>query len=108
MADWQTVAALSAVPEGEIHKVSPEGLELILLRFGSEVEAYLDCCPHEGHPLSLGALENGVIICARHLWEFDARSGAHITRVPQSQNDLKKAPTRIVGGRVEVDVSSLL
>jgi nitrite reductase/ring-hydroxylating ferredoxin subunit len=104
---WQAVAELSDLAEGEIRKVSPEGLDVILVRFGDEVEAYLDSCPHEGHPLSLGDLEGDVIICAKHLWEFDARSGKHITRVPRAQHDLKKAPARISEGRVEVDVSAL-
>jgi nitrite reductase/ring-hydroxylating ferredoxin subunit len=104
---WQAVAEMSDLAEGEIHKVSPEGVDLVVVRFGAEVEAYLDSCPHEGHPLSLGDLEGDVIICAKHLWEFDARSGKHITRVPRPKNDLKKAPVRIVEGKVEVDVSAL-
>ena len=39
--------------------------------------------------------------------DLDVRSGEHISRVPRPQFDLKKAPVRIVGEQVEVDVSSL-
>jgi nitrite reductase/ring-hydroxylating ferredoxin subunit len=107
MANWQAVAQLSDLPEGAIHKVSPEGIDVILVRVEGEVAAYLDSCPHEGHPLSLGELEGDVIVCAKHLWEFDARNGKHITRVPRPQNDLRKAPVRLVGEKVEVDVDAL-
>lgn len=104
---WEAVAELSDLAQGEIRKVNPEGVDLILVRLGDEVMAYLDACPHEGHPLSLGDLHGDVIVCAKHLWEFDARSGAHVTRIPLSRNDLKKAPVRVAGGKVEVDTDAL-
>ena len=107
MANWQPVAVLSELPEGKIHPVSLEGLDLIVVRRGQDVAVYVDACPHEGHPLSLGALEGSVIVCAKHLWEFDAASGQHISRVHRPEHDLRKPASRIVGTRLEVDVDSL-
>lgn len=108
MANWQPVASLSELPEGEIHPVSVEGADLIVVRSGGNVAVYRDSCPHEGHPLSQGYLEDEVIVCAKHLWEFDACTGRHISRVHRPEHDLKKPGSRIVDGRLEVDLDSFL
>jgi len=105
---WRAVAELSEIREGEIYPVNVDGVDLILLRFERGVSAFLDSCPHEGAQLSFGEREGDVLICARHLWEFDVRTGEHISRVRRPEHDLKKAPARIVDGKVEVDVSGLL
>ena len=105
---WQAIADLSQLGEGAIHPVNVDGIDLILLRFAGGVSAFLDSCPHEGAQLSFGEREGDVLICARHLWEFDVRTGEHISRVRRPEHDLKKAPARIVDGKVEVDVSGLL
>jgi nitrite reductase/ring-hydroxylating ferredoxin subunit len=47
-----------------------------------------------------------VLICAKHLWEFDVRTGEHISRVRRPQHDLRPIPVRTVGEDVEVDVSA--
>jgi nitrite reductase/ring-hydroxylating ferredoxin subunit len=104
---FQRVVALEEVREGEIYPVNVEGIDLILLRFEGGIAAYLDACPHEGAQLSFGEREGEVLICAKHLWEFDVRSGEHISRVRRPQHDLRKAPVRVVEGHVEVDVSAL-
>lgn len=105
---FQKVVALAAIREGEIYPVNVEGVDLILMRFEGGVAAYLDACPHEGAQLSFGEREGDVIICAKHLWEFDVRTGEHISRVRRPQHDLRKAPVRVVDGQVEVDVADLL
>lgn len=104
---WQAAAKLSEIREDEIYPVHVDGVDLILVRHEGGLSAYLDRCPHEGAQLSFGTREGDVLICARHLWEFDVRSGEHVSRVPRPQFDLQKAPVRVVGDQVEVDVSAL-
>ena len=104
---FRRVVALAEVREGEIYPVNVDGVDLILMRYDGGIAAYLDACPHEGAQLSFGSREGDVLVCAKHLWEFDVRSGEHISRVRRPQHDLKKAPVRVVGDQVEVDVSSL-
>ena len=104
---WQPVVRLSEIREDEIYPANVHGVDLILMRHGEGIAAYLDACPHEGAQLSFGERQGDVLICAKHLWEFDVRSGEHISRVPRKQFDLKKAPVRVVGDQVEVDVSGL-
>lgn len=105
---FQKVVALAQIGDAQIHAVNVDGVNLILMRHDGGVAAYLDACPHEGAQLSCGEREGNVLICARHLWEFDVRTGEHISRVRRPQHDLKKAPVRIVDEHVEVDVSSFV
>lgn len=104
---FRRIVALAKIREGEIYPVNVDGVDLILMRYNGGIAAYLDACPHEGAQLSFGSREGDVLVCAKHLWEFDVRSGEHISRVRRPQHDLKKAPVRVVGDQVEVDVSSL-
>jgi nitrite reductase/ring-hydroxylating ferredoxin subunit len=104
---WQPVVRLSQIREDEIYPANVEGVDLILLRHEGGISAYLDACPHEGAQLSFGERQGDVLVCAKHLWEFDVRSGEHISRVRRPQHDLKKAPVRVVGEDVEVDVTGL-
>ena len=105
MADWRCVASASEVLEDRINKASAGSLNLILLVADGEVLAYADACPHEGHPLSRGELEADVLICAKHFWEFEIRTGRHISRIHRPHCNLKPFAARLVGGRIEVDVS---
>ena len=104
---FQRVVPLAEIREGEIFPANVDGVDVIVMRHGEGVSAYLDSCPHEGAQLSFGDREGDVLICAKHLWEFDVRSGEHISRVRRPQHDLKKVPIRIVDGEVEVDVAGL-
>lgn len=106
MAAWKEVIAERDVRSDEITKVSADELRLVLLKDAGEIFAYLDECPHEKHPLSNAELEEGVIICQKHLWEFEIRTGMHITRVPRVAKNLTRYPVRIVNEKVEVDVAS--
>jgi nitrite reductase/ring-hydroxylating ferredoxin subunit len=104
---FQRVVAASEIREAEIYPVNVDGVDLILMRHEGGIAAYLDACPHEGAQLSFGEREGDVLICAKHLWEFDVRTGEHISRVPRPQYDLTRVPVRVVDGQVEADVSGV-
>jgi nitrite reductase/ring-hydroxylating ferredoxin subunit len=36
-------------------------------------------CPHQGGPLGKGALRGCVVTCPWHGWQFDVRTGQHLT-----------------------------
>ena len=69
--------------------------------------AYRDACPHEKFPLSeWGQIENGVIVCQRHFWEFEVGTGRYITRIARPNCDLVRYAVRVEGGEVLVDIDS--
>ncbi len=109
IAEWHATLAFDHLSEGWVEGVTvvtPAGAaKLILLRNGNAVCAYRDACPHEGFPLSeTGIIEDGVLICGKHLWEFDVATGKHISRLERPECNLKRYPVRVADGVVEVDV----
>jgi nitrite reductase/ring-hydroxylating ferredoxin subunit len=48
---------------------------LACVRSRGEVHVFEDACPHEGHPLSMGSVRNGMLVCPWHNWKFDLASG---------------------------------
>jgi nitrite reductase/ring-hydroxylating ferredoxin subunit len=106
--DWQPAIAVDSISDDGFHAARAGGHKLIVLRADGELVAYRDACPHEGYALSItGERQDFVIVCNKHLWEFDAATGEHISRIPRPQCNLKRYPVREVDGMVEVDVSAV-
>ncbi len=104
MSVWQPVIEFDEIIEGGINKASVAGVKLILLQLDGELFAYEDACPHERHPLSLGELEGDILTCSKHLWEFEIRTGKHISRINRPKCDLRSFGVRVVDGMVEVEL----
>ena len=103
---WHAAGARAAIGAGAIVRREIAGTAIVLVRAGDAVAVYLDVCPHEGHPLSEGSIEEGVLICAKHLWEFDLLTGTHVSRVPKPQFDLRRVPVRVgADGNLEVELT---
>ena len=105
--DWKPAIAAIQLSEDGFHPATAGGHKLIVLRADGAVVAYRDACPHEGYALSVtGERQDFVLVCNKHLWEFEAATGEHISRLPKPQCNLKRYPVREVDGMVEVDVSA--
>lgn len=52
--------------------------EVLLLKTGGELRAYAGACPHQSQSLVEGTLEDGVLTCGAHEWQFDALTGASV------------------------------
>ena len=73
------VLDLAALEPGEAALVTVNGLDVPLFRRGDEVLAIGNECPHQGGNLCDGTVEGDIVICPRHGWELDLRSGACMT-----------------------------
>ena len=76
---WYAVALPRDVGE-QPTKVMVLGRPWIALRFGSDVAAFADRCPHRLAPLSLGSNRGDHLQCRYHGWEFDP--AGTLTRIP--------------------------
>lgn len=83
-----------------------DGLGIILLKDGGDIFAYNHECPHQRHSLDTAEIEGDVVVCQKHLWEFEIRTGMHITRVPMVTRNLVRYPVRVVEKMIEIDVAS--
>jgi nitrite reductase/ring-hydroxylating ferredoxin subunit len=56
-------------------RIEHQGMKLVLIRTEEKFCAYEDVCPHAFWPLSEGTVNNGVLECPGHGWEFSVESG---------------------------------
>ena len=77
--EYRKVCDLDHVWEGEMEVFEVDEEEVLIVHApGGEVRAYNPICPHQEQPLIEGELENCVLTCSAHLWQFDVLSGEGI------------------------------
>ncbi len=97
----ERVAALADLWDGEMRGVRVGGKCVLLVRLGNEVRAYADRCPHLGMPLSEGELQDGVLTCRAHQYQFDVATGAGTN--PRNVR-LRPYPVSLVDGDIAVEI----
>lgn len=99
-SDWIDLGPLSEFPaEAPVLRKDDAGRRFACVLRGGEVHALDDRCPHQGYPLSQGALRDGVLTCAWHNWKFELASGA----CTFGGEPVRRYATRIDGGRVQLN-----
>ena len=81
--------------------LSIDGKPVLLLNIDGVIRAYEDSCPHQRSPLSAGSLQEGVLTCATHHWQFDAATGRGIN---PKDACLRPIAVKIDHGEILVDV----
>jgi toluene monooxygenase system ferredoxin subunit len=87
--------------DGEMRGAIVRGRRVLLVKVEGKVCAYEDRCAHLGLPVSDGRLENGVITCRAHSFQYDAGTGRGVN--PRSVC-LHAFPVTAQDGWVSVDV----
>jgi nitrite reductase/ring-hydroxylating ferredoxin subunit len=72
---FHTVARLDDMPPGTVRPVRVGEQEIALARVGDEFYATQPACLHLGGPLGEGRLEDHVLSCPWHGWQYDVRTG---------------------------------
>lgn len=98
-AQWVPVLRAEEVPAGAARVVNLENTQVALFNVGGEFLATANACVHQGGYLGDGFLDGEVVICPRHGWQFNVRSGACLTR---SGKGVKTYEVRVSEGQVEV------
>ncbi len=101
MGNWVDVYDDEELWDGDMAGVSAGKEKILLLRSKDQLYAFKDSCPHKATPLSDGDLEDGVLTCNVHLWEFDVASGDSINPCGER---LEAYPCRVNAGRIEVEL----
>ena len=96
------VGPAASVAEGQMRECVVDDVELVVVNLDGELRAFANRCPHQGGPLAKGRLEDGVIWCPWHLWQFDARTGR--ARWPEGYGRAARYPLKIEDGQILVDV----
>ncbi|MGJ5629249.1 NifU family protein [Nostoc sp. CALU 1950] len=78
-SSWVKVATIEQVPEFGILAVQIAGTSLILHRQGARVKCYRNACAHLGYSLEEGKIENGIITCPSHGFQYRLETGECLT-----------------------------
>ena len=76
---WIKVATIDQVPEFSVLAVQLAGTSLILHRQGVTVTCYRNACTHLGSSLEKGKVENGIITCPAHGFQYKLETGKCLT-----------------------------
>jgi toluene monooxygenase system ferredoxin subunit len=99
---WAEAGLLSDLWEDDMQGIEIDGEDILLIhRPAGVVHAYQGICPHQEQKLSEGFLDEGLLVCTSHMWEFDAHTGAGIN--PDTCS-LYRYPVRIEDGSILVGI----
>jgi toluene monooxygenase system ferredoxin subunit len=101
---WTPAMELDDLWENDMAGVEVGDAKVLLVNVDGEVQAYQNSCPHQATVLDEGEFEDGTITCWRHLWQFDARTGAGVN---PADSALTRYPCQIDdAGMICVDVTA--
>ncbi|HYX57580.1 MAG TPA: Rieske 2Fe-2S domain-containing protein [Streptosporangiaceae bacterium] len=102
VAVWRYAGTLDDIWAGEMRAVNLGVIDVLLCNLDGMLVAYANRCPHLANPLSEGVFDDGVLTCAAHEWEFDARTGRGLN--PASAC-LRRYPVRLDGEKIFVGIA---
>ena len=72
---WHKVLDKGELTEGRVTSVTCEHHTLCMTRHQGQYGALNNKCPHQGGPQGEGSIENGLLRCPWHDWDYDPISG---------------------------------
>lgn len=69
------VARADDIAEGQIKGFTVDGKKIVVCKHAGQLHALDGVCSHAGGPLARGELDDGVLVCPWHGWEFNVESG---------------------------------
>lgn len=72
---WEKALDPDELPEGRVKPVTCHRMTVCMTHFDGRYGALDNKCPHQGGPLGEGSIENGLLRCPWHGWDFDPLTG---------------------------------
>jgi pyruvate oxidase len=72
---WRKVLERGELAEGRVKPVTCDRQTVCMTHFEGRYAALDNKCPHQGGPLGEGSIENGLLRCPWHGWDFDPLTG---------------------------------
>jgi nitrite reductase/ring-hydroxylating ferredoxin subunit/Fe-S cluster biogenesis protein NfuA len=76
---WVKVANVQHIPETGVLAVKVADKSLILHRQDDNIICYLNGCTHLGYPLDAGKVENAILTCPAHGFQYNLETGECLT-----------------------------
>jgi nitrite reductase (NADH) small subunit/3-phenylpropionate/trans-cinnamate dioxygenase ferredoxin subunit len=103
MAEFQTVARVGEIPDGEGRAFEVAGRMIAVFLVAGKYSAIYDTCPHMGASLASGYVENGGVMCPWHAWRFCVTAGTWLDN-PKSSLRQEVFETRVSGDEIQVKI----
>lgn len=103
MPEFQSVAKLGEIPDGEGRAYPVSGKMIAIFNTAGEYTAINDTCPHMGASLAAGHVEKGGVLCPWHAWKFCIKTGTWLDN-PNSKLNLDTYEVRIDGDDIQVEI----
>ncbi len=102
MSDFEKVAKISDVPEGEVGSFFASGEPIAICRVAGNFYAFKDECTHQALPLSGGDLNGDSITCCYHGAEFNVKTGKVLC--PPASEPLETYEVKVEGEDIFVKI----
>ena len=85
--EWHRVLAADELPEGRVTTVAAGHKSVALVHYDGQFSALDNHCPHQGGPLGEGSIENGLLRCPWHGFDYCPLDGT-LARLRRRGDDL--------------------
>jgi len=72
---WEKALESGDLAEGRVQAVTCRNQTVCMTHFKGQFAALDNACPHQGGPLGEGSIEEGLLRCPWHGWDFDPLTG---------------------------------
>lgn len=100
MTTWNRVLSASELPEGRVTTVAAGHKSIALVHYDGQFSALDNHCPHQGGPLGEGSIENGLLRCPWHGFDYCPLDG----KSPGFDDEATTYPLEIRDGEVFIGV----
>ena len=100
-AVWYRVLSADELAEGRVKSATCANRTLCMTHFDGQYAALDNRCPHQGGPLGEGSIENGLLRCPWHGWDFDPLTG----KAPGFDDGVATFPVEVRDDGVYVSLS---
>ena len=98
---WHRVLAADELPDGRVTTVAAGHKSVALVHYDGQFSALDNHCPHQGGPLGEGSIENGLLRCPWHGFDYCPLDGTS----PGFDDEATTYPLEIRDGEVFVGVA---
>lgn len=101
MANFIKVASVSEIIDGAGKTVEVGGRQIALFKVHGKYYAIDNTCAHRGGPLGEGMLDNNIVTCPWHGWQWDVCSGKSLFN---PQITVKSYPVEVEDSDIKIAV----
>ncbi len=97
--EWHDIANVKTLKQGKVTCISNDQRIFFVFTEGKKIQVFDNTCPHQSTSIPGNAVKDCEVICPKHRWKFDLRSGDCIEN---GDKPLTKLNYKIEGDRLLV------